>query len=70
MNAHGPDAETARRAMAAALKPEKPPDTLAFMLETSSVICPSQSAMRSSQLQRDYDSCWDGLPKAFAHPGA
>ena len=70
MNAHGPDAETARRAMAAALKPEKPPDTLAFMLETSSVICPSQIAMRSSQLQRDYDSCWDGLPKAFTHPGA
>ena len=67
MNAHGPDADTARRARFATLEPEKPADTLAFMLETSGVICPSQSAMRLNQLQRDYDSCWDGLEKSFTY---
>ncbi|MDP9012485.1 MAG: homogentisate 1,2-dioxygenase [Pseudomonadota bacterium] len=66
MSAHGPDAETAQRARAAELKPEKPVDTLAFMLETSGVICPSQAAMQLEQLQRDYDSCWNGLEKSFA----
>jgi homogentisate 1,2-dioxygenase len=66
MSAHGPDAETTRRALAANLKPEKPADTLAFMWETSAVICPSQNAMRLDQLQRDYDSCWDGLEKTFS----
>jgi homogentisate 1,2-dioxygenase len=66
MSAHGPDAETTRRALSAELRPEKPADTLAFMLETSGVICPSQNAMRLQQLQRDYDSCWNGLEKSFA----
>ena len=70
MSAHGPDAETTRRALAADLKPEKPADTLAFMLETSAVIRPSQSAMRLDQLQRDYDSCWNGLEKSFTHAGS
>jgi homogentisate 1,2-dioxygenase len=66
MSAHGPDAETTRRALAADLRPERAADTLAFMLETSNVICPSQNAMRLQQLQRDYDSCWNGLEKTFA----
>jgi homogentisate 1,2-dioxygenase len=69
MSAHGPDADTTRRALAANLRPEKPADTLAFMLETSRVICPSQTAMRLDQLQRDYDSCWNGLEKSFAYTG-
>ena len=67
MSAHGPDAETAQRARTADLSPEKPADTLAFMLETSSLICPSQAAMQLEQLQTDYDSCWDGLEKTFTH---
>lgn len=68
MSAHGPDAETTRRALRAELRPEKPADTLAFMLETGEVIRPSQGAMQLAQLQRDYDACWDGLDKAFTHP--
>jgi homogentisate 1,2-dioxygenase len=68
MSAHGPDAETAGRALAAVLKPEKPADTLAFMLETSAVLCPTEKAMRIDQRQRDYDSCWSGLQKTFKHP--
>ncbi|MDP8983947.1 MAG: homogentisate 1,2-dioxygenase [Pseudomonadota bacterium] len=67
MSAHGPDAETAQRARTADLSPEMPADTLAFMLETSSLICPSQAALRLEQLQADYDSCWDGLKKTFTY---
>lgn len=67
MSAHGPDAQTTRRAIEANLKAEKPPDTLAFMLETSRVLCPTQNAMQIDPLQRDYDSCWDGLEKSFAN---
>jgi homogentisate 1,2-dioxygenase len=69
MNAHGPDADTTRRAIDAELKPEKPADTLAFMFETSGVLCPSQNAMQLEQRQRDYDLCWDGLEKSFVGPG-
>ncbi len=69
MSAHGPDAETVRRARRAELRPEKPADTLAFMFETSAVVRPSQRALALEQLQRDYDACWDGLEKLFA-PGA
>ena len=69
MSAHGPDADTTRRAIAATLEPEKPADTLAFMFETSSVLCPSQNAMQLEQRQRDYDSCWSGLEKSFVSGG-
>jgi homogentisate 1,2-dioxygenase len=68
MNAHGPDAETTRRALAAPLKPEKPADTLAFMLEAGAVICPTQRALQLPELQADYDSCWRGFDKTFAAP--
>jgi len=70
MSAHGPDAQTTQRALNADLKPEKPADTLAFMLETSAVICPSSGAMRLDQLQQDYDSCWNGLGKSFEYAQA
>jgi homogentisate 1,2-dioxygenase len=70
MSAHGPDAETTRRAMAAELKPHKIEDTMAFMFESSQVIRPTKLAMESSSLQADYDSCWNGLPKLFKEPKA
>jgi len=70
MSAHGPDAHTTRRALTAELEPEKPAETLAFMLETSAIICPSRRALHAEQLQRDYDACWDGLAKMFTRPGA
>ena len=65
MSAHGPDAKTTEKAMAADLKPHKITDTLAFMFETSRVIRPTTFAMDAPQLQADYDACWDGLGKQF-----
>lgn len=65
MSAHGPDAPTTERAMAAELVPHKIDNTLAFMFETCEVLRPTLFAMQSPALQRDYDSCWQGLPKLF-----
>ncbi len=67
MSAHGPDAATTERAMAAELAPTKIEDTLAFMVETSRVLHPTEFAMTCTQLQAGYDSCWNGLRKHF-HP--
>ena len=67
MSAHGPDAATTERAMAAELAPHKIDDTLAFMVETSRVLHPTAFAMTCTQLQAGYDSCWNGLRKHF-HP--
>ena len=65
MSAHGPDAVTTERAMAAELAPHKIAGTLAFMFETSQILRGTEFAMASPQLQPDYDGCWNGLPKNF-----
>lgn len=70
MSAHGPDAETSAKAMAAELAPVKLSGTLAFMFETSQVLRPSQFALTCEQLQPDYDDCWAGLPNLFEPKGA
>ncbi len=65
LSAHGPDAPTLARAIAAELAPVKLADTLAFMFETRQVLRPTQHALAIPQLQADYDSTWNGLPKMF-----
>ncbi len=63
MSAHGPDVQTFERASAAELKPHKVTDTLAFMWESRYVFRTTQFAMSVPQLQKDYDSVWDGFKK-------
>ncbi len=65
MSAHGPDAETCTKAIAAELAPHKIDNTMAFMFETSQVLRPSRHALECPQLQADYDSCWATLPSTF-----
>lgn len=65
MSAHGPDAATTERAIAAELVPHRIGGTLAFMFETGQVIRPTRFAMECPQLQPGYDHCWDGIPKSF-----
>jgi homogentisate 1,2-dioxygenase len=65
MSAHGPDAETTRKAETAALAPQKIEDSLAIMFETSGLLQPSAAALASPTLQADYDSCWSGLEARF-----
>ncbi|MBA1202544.1 homogentisate 1,2-dioxygenase [Pseudomonas capeferrum] len=65
MSAHGPDAETCTRAIAADLVPHKIDNTMAFMFETCQVLQPSHVALECPQLQPDYDRCWATLPSTF-----
>ncbi|HWB48461.1 MAG TPA: homogentisate 1,2-dioxygenase [Stellaceae bacterium] len=66
--AHGPDRATFERATAADLAPQKIAGTLAFMFETRLAIRPTQFALTTEALQRDYDACWSGLERRF-RPG-
>lgn len=66
MSAHGPDADTFEKASAAELAPQRYENTLAFMLESRSVIRPTKFAMETPALQRDYFECWQGLNKRFS----
>ncbi|MGQ0677549.1 MAG: homogentisate 1,2-dioxygenase [Rhodospirillales bacterium] len=65
MTAHGPDAASYEKASAAALKPQKIADTLAFMFETRLPLRPTAHALESPTLQRGYDECWRGLGRTF-----
>jgi homogentisate 1,2-dioxygenase len=66
MSGHGPDAETFERASQRDLsQPDVLRDTLAFMFETRGVLRPSAFALACPALQRDYDQCWQGLPRRF-----
>jgi homogentisate 1,2-dioxygenase len=66
MTGHGPDATSFEQAVSAdTSKPHQIRDTMAFMFETRTVICPTRFAMESPQLQRDYAQCWQGLRKSF-----
>ena len=65
MSGHGPDAATFDAASTAKLEPRYIADTLAFMFETRFVIRPTQFALDTPALQRDYWRCWNGLQKHF-----
>lgn len=68
MSAHGPDAETFKKGSEGELKPQYISNTLAFMFESSEVFRPTAFAMSTPALQKDYLSCWAGLPKRY-NPG-
>ncbi len=66
MSGHGPDAETFEKASSAdTSKPHKVGDTMAFMIETRTLIRPTRHALDSAQLQANYYECWQGLTKHF-----
>tara|TARA_R110002110_G_scaffold65206_4_gene180047 strand:+ start:132467 stop:133777 length:1311 start_codon:yes stop_codon:yes gene_type:complete len=65
MSGHGPDAQTTIAAREACLKPEKQENTLAFMIESHLPWYVTQEALSSAQLQKNYQDCWQDLPKFF-----
>jgi homogentisate 1,2-dioxygenase len=65
MSAHGADRETYDRAVAAKLEPMKVTDTLAFMWESRYVFRPTRFAMAARELQKDYDTAWNGFERKF-----
>ena len=65
MSAHGPDAETFKKASEVSLEPQKIDKTLAFMFESKSPWVLTKEAETASFRQKDYLNCWKGLPKNF-----
>ncbi len=66
MSGHGPDADTfAKASEADTAKPHKVSDTMAFMFETRALIRPTRYALESTQLQVDYQACWQEIRKNF-----
>jgi len=67
MSAHGPDAATFEKAIAAdTSQPVHITDTMAFMFESRMVIRPTRHALEGRPaLQKDYMACWLGLKKRF-----
>ena len=65
MSAHGPDANTYQKASSSDLKPQYLGDTLAFMFESSLIFHPTEFALNSEILQKDYLDCWADLKAEF-----
>ena len=64
-SSHGPDLEGFEKATNADLKPNKQENTLAFMFETRHLLRPTEFAMETEALQKNYYECWQGLKKNF-----
>ncbi len=71
MSAHGPDAATFARALAAdTSRPAHVADTMAFMFESRGVLKPTRNALEGRPaLQKDYLDCWSGLARRFDPSG-
>lgn len=66
MSGHGPDAGAFEKAVAQdTRKPQKVTDTMAFMFETRLTYRPTQQALETPALQKDYWRCWQDLKKNF-----
>jgi len=61
MQPHGPESEVYEKAIAEKLEPKFYGKTLAFMFESAYVFKPTEFAMKSKALQKDYANCWKGL---------
>ena len=69
MSAHGPDAATFDKASHADTQnPEYIDQTMAFMIETRALICPTAHALGLPQRQLDYPRCWQSLQRHFSPP--
>ena len=65
MSAHGNDAAVYEEASQAALEPVYVDGSMAFMFETRHLFRPTQFALETPALQKDYFECWQGLKKHF-----
>lgn len=66
MAPHGPDAETAEKAINASNEPQYLDNTLAIMFESCYPFQVTEAASKAPQLQKDYLACWSGLKKHFS----
>ena len=64
MSAHGPDRASHDAAVAARLEPARQDGTLAFMFESRYAFEPTEYALATPALEKDYDAVWKGFAKA------
>ena len=62
---HGPDATTFEKASKAELRPLYFSEGLAFMFESTFLLKVAPQALKVPTLQKDYQTCWQGLKKHF-----
>ncbi len=65
MTPHGPDTTTFYKAIEGPEAPQKISDTMAFMFETCHKFCPTEMALQTSSLDKDYADCWSGFRPLF-----
>lgn len=65
MQPHGPEAKAYMEAIEAPLKPVYQGNTLAFMFESAYPYRLSRYALEGSFLQKDYQKCWNDIPRTF-----
>lgn len=65
MSPHGPDTKTFLKAREETLKPVYLKQALAFMFESRYILKPTEYAAKSKDLQDDYHTAWQDLPKLF-----
>lgn len=65
MTAHGPDGPAYAKASQGELKPQHIKHTLAFMFESRYAWQPTELALNSPSLQKDYHHCWQELKAEF-----
>jgi homogentisate 1,2-dioxygenase len=63
---HGPDTTTFERASTVELQPQYLDNTLAFLLETQTIIQTTKFALETKTLQPRYYECWQGLKRNFS----
>lgn len=64
MSPHGPDQAGYKQATLETLKPHFQEGMLAFMFESATLWQPTQFALNTALRQKNYLSCWEGLPRA------
>lgn len=69
MTPHGPEADVFAKASNTKLQPEKYENTLAFMFESRYLFTPTEFALTTPALQKNYQDCWQGLDPIFNNDG-
>ncbi len=67
MSAHGPDTSTFYSGIENSEQPQKIQDTMAFMFETCHVYHPTEFALKTSALDKNYRECWQNFKPLFGN---
>ena len=65
MTAHGPDTETFYKGIENSEAPQKVDSTMAFMFETCHVFHPTELALTSESMEKDYQRVWQNFKPLF-----